>query len=380
MVAAPTFAVSKNFSPQLDFLLLHVCEELQLPESRYNLAVQRYGTLNTVLENSASPFRAFRPLIYPQGSMALGTTVAPLKGQHDLDFVLQLSCDYFRVQPMPLIRSLYEFLQQNGKYRSMTELKNRCVRITYADDFYMDILPACLNPSGGNKCIKVPDCAVRGWSDSNPKGYIEWFEKKSHTLFVGQMMDKAEPIPDQQAVAEKTTLQLAVQLLKRWRDIHYADQGCEFAPISIVLTTLAGEFYRGDRSVSRALMEILVRTVQLIDESRRRGEPHLRLCNPSNTAEDLTERWDSNTTAYDAFERGIRDFRNRWANVMDRKVNIDSELVLLFGETVTDILRKDRQSTQKARIDGNIGVMSTGIITSAAGRVGSVRPNTFYGE
>src|SRR5579864_5078138 len=212
MVAAPAFSVPKDFFAGLDDLLFQVCEQFQLSPARYDLAVERYETLNTVLESSASPFRYFRPEIYPQGSMALGTTVAPIKGPHDLDFVLQLSRDHNAINPMALIRALYDFLHLHGTYGSMTTLKNRCIRITYADAFYMDVLPACLNLAAGGNCIKVPDRGLKGWSDSNPKGYIEWFKKRSRMLFVGRMFDKAAPIPDQQAVSEKDTLQLLVQL------------------------------------------------------------------------------------------------------------------------------------------------------------------------
>jgi hypothetical protein len=48
-------------------------------------------------------------------------------------------------------------------------------------------------------------------------------------------MEKAKPVPAQEAVHEKEPLQLAVQLLKRWRDLAFAEE-C-LAPISVVLTT-----------------------------------------------------------------------------------------------------------------------------------------------
>src|SRR2546430_4959043 len=59
---------------QLDALLLEVCDGLQLRPSRHELAVERYGTVNEILEKAGSPFRFLRPRIFPQGSMALGTT------------------------------------------------------------------------------------------------------------------------------------------------------------------------------------------------------------------------------------------------------------------------------------------------------------------
>jgi hypothetical protein len=380
MVAAPSFSVSKDFSSELDDLLFQICEELQITPGRHALAVERYETLNKVLESSGSPFRQFRPEIYAQGSMALGTTVAPIKGPHDLDFVLELSLDHRTVDPMSLIRTLFEFLRKHGTYHPMATLKNRCVRIEYADDFYMDVLPACVNGAVGGTCIKVPDCALQGWSDSNPKGYIEWFKKKCRMILIRRMMDKAEPIPDQQAVAEKEILQLVVQLSKRWRDLRYANADPKLAPISVVLTTLAAETYRGERSVSQALTSMLSGVVDLIDQSRRRGEQHLHLCNPSNVAEDLTERWASKPAAYDAFERGIRDFHRRWSQLIARQGNVKEDLVALFGEPVAVVLKKRAELRHGARIDGKLGVSSSGLITSVAGTAAPLKPHTFYGE
>ena len=73
-MVAPARAFSQSFTAGLDELLYMVCEELQLTAARYDLAVERYNTLNRVLESPQSPFRYLAPQIYPQGSMALGTS------------------------------------------------------------------------------------------------------------------------------------------------------------------------------------------------------------------------------------------------------------------------------------------------------------------
>lgn len=78
-----------NSKDRLDAVLLEVCEEVQLARTRYDLAVERYGTVNRLLEKVGSPFQFVRPRIFPQGSMALGTTCKPVEGPHDLDFALQ---------------------------------------------------------------------------------------------------------------------------------------------------------------------------------------------------------------------------------------------------------------------------------------------------
>jgi len=127
--------------------------------------------------------------------MRLGTTVRPIEGPHDLDFVCELSLGHEFVEPMRLLHALYGFLRANGTYRPMTSLMNRCVRVEYANEFYMDVLPACRNGFGNGTCIKVPDREVKGWKDSDPVGYATWFERKTRILFLERLLEKAEPIP-----------------------------------------------------------------------------------------------------------------------------------------------------------------------------------------
>src|ERR1700674_1500446 len=115
MAVAPAFSSVPRFTVALDQLLFEVCEELQLTKTRYRLADERYCTLNELLEGDGSPFQHFAPKIYPQGSMALGTTVRlPNLTPHDLDFVLELSVAHYGVDPMALIQALYGFLRDHG--------------------------------------------------------------------------------------------------------------------------------------------------------------------------------------------------------------------------------------------------------------------------
>src|SRR5260370_40875099 len=107
---------------QLDALLLEVCEGLQLRLSRHELAVERYGTVNEILEKAGSPFRFLRPRIFPQGSMALGTTCKPVEGPHDLDFVLQIDAPHWRGRPLSGLISCYEFLHRTRTSRELRSL------------------------------------------------------------------------------------------------------------------------------------------------------------------------------------------------------------------------------------------------------------------
>src|SRR6266576_2492714 len=331
---------------QLDALLLEVCDGLQLRPSRHELAVERYGTVNEILEKAGSPFRFLRPRIFPQGSMALGTTCKPVEGPHDLDFVLQIDAPHWRWHPLAGLSALYEFLSSNETYRKMISLKNRVVRLTYADEFYMDILPAYTDLSSGGTRIR-------------------------------RVMEKAKPVPAQEAVHEKEPLQLAVQLLKRWRDLAFAEE-C-LAPISVVLTTLAGMYYAGEESVSEAMTTILSGIVNAIALEDLQGK-RIVVRNPSNLLEDFGERWDANPQAYNAFKAGIRRLQKEWTVIVAGGRETDKELERLFGEYVRTALVKRAQRLQEARKAGALAVGSTGAITGLASGVARIRPNVFHGD
>lgn len=361
---------------QLDALLLEVCEELQLTRPRYQLAVERYGTVNEILEKAGSPFQFLRPRIFPQGSMALGTTCKPVDGPHDLDFVLQIDAPHWQGHPLAGLAALYEFLRSHETYRKMISLKNRVVRLTYADEFYMDILPAYTDFSSGGTCILVPDRARVALCPSNPQGFILWFRNRCLTR-VRRVLEKAKPVPAQEGVEEKEPLQLAVQLLKRWRDLAFADE-C-LAPISVVLTTLAGVHYSGEDSVSEALTTILAGIVNAMALAELQGR-RIEVRNPSNILEDFGERWDSNPAAYVAFKNGIRALQKEWAVIVAGGRETNRELERLFGEYVRTALVKQTQRLQEARKAGALAVGSTGAITGLGRGVTKIRPNVFHGD
>lgn len=360
---------------QLDSLLFDICEELQLPRTRYDLAVERYGTVNRLLEKAGSPFQFLSPIIFPQGSMALGTTCKPVEGPHDLDFVLRFDPPRWPLHPLAGLSALYEFLRNNETYRGMTSLKNRVVRLTYADEFYMDVLPAYTDYASGGACILVPDRQKVSLCSSNPEGFIRWFHTKCSTRR-RSLMDKAMPVPAQQTVHEKEPLQLAVQLLKRWRDLAF-DDPC--TGISVVLTTLAGTHYSGEESVSQALSAILAGIVKAIDVADLL-EGRIVVRNPSNTQEDFGERWDADPASYNEFKRGVRQFEREWSAIVLGGRETNKELERLFGEYVRTALVKRAQRLQEARKAGSLAVATTGAITGVSRGATPIPRNVFHGD
>lgn len=82
----------------------------------------------------------------------------------------------------------------------------------------------------------------------------------------------------------KTPLQRSIQLLKRHRDVMFADNA-ELAPISMILTNLAGHAYNGETDVYLALRGILSRMLSFVRADRP------RVPNPTHPAEDYADKW-----------------------------------------------------------------------------------------
>ena len=168
---------------QMDDLLERICEKLQLSPTHHKSAEGKYNAVAKWLSRPESKLAGIKIDIYPQGSLRIGTTVRPLRHQeYDLDLVCELGIDWSRNCPVEVLKTVEVCLRENDTYRPMVEKKNRCVRLNYANEFHMDILPAAPNAVNNGGCVKVPDRKMEEWKESNPSGYAKWFEFRSEEL------------------------------------------------------------------------------------------------------------------------------------------------------------------------------------------------------
>ncbi|OLE51708.1 MAG: hypothetical protein AUG51_21665 [Acidobacteria bacterium 13_1_20CM_3_53_8] len=377
--------LSPTASPvtQLDEILALIGTTLEITATQRSAAEQHYLAIARWLGGvEGAPFRLYEPQIYPQGSLRLGTTVKPLSnGEYDLDLVYELQVDYTHIpKPVALIDMLYDRLRDHGTYRDMVERKNRCVRVNYEGQFHLDILPAALDRACGGTCVRVPDCSTQGWKPSNPKGYAAYFDARAATVEFAERSFKAsvEPLPDHVPHEAKTSLQREVQLIKRLRDITFADN-CDLAPISIVLTTLAANNFSGERSVALVIGQTFDSIVAQIPTRGR-----LYVFNPSNPEEDLSERWDKCPEAYLAFCEAMRRWQRAWNALLElRGVDrVVAELERMFGPApVRKAIDEQIRVLEKSRRQGRLGVDGAGVVvTTAVTAVHTPVPkNTFYG-
>lgn len=362
----------------LDFLLAEVVESLQLNGSQIARVESAYRSIGTWLSQPDSSLAPFLPGVYPQGSVALGTTVRPLlRDAFDLDFVVELTAG-FPGTPMELYELLLKRLEQHGTYAPMLERKRRCIRLQYAGDFYVDVLGAraVASPNAPGS-IEVPDRKTPAvWRASNPRGFATWFHNRAQLATRERFLADAAPLPSDWSANSKTTLQRIVQLTKRARDVAFRDG--DAAPRSIVLTTLLAHAYRGRLSVYEALTEALAEIATMIARAQPR---RLVVLNPTNPAEDFSERWDKDRKSYTAFVHEISRLGTELHELRHHSGlnNIATALGHLFGrDNAGQAVHRYQIAFKEARQTGQL--RSTGpaiIMNSTAGRV--IPRNRNYG-
>lgn len=364
----------------LSYILEIICNKLQITNEQHGSAEEKYTAVGKWLADSDSPLYNFQPIIFPQGSFIIGTTVKPLvNDEYDIDLVCHLQRDGTITDPMALLEAVYKRIKDNKIYEPISEKKNRCVRINYKGNFHLDILPARSDPSGGLNYLLVPDRDTQNWKASNPKGYAEWFEDVARVRI--ELLEKAriEPLPQYENLSDKLPLQQTVQLLKRWRDIAFSGKD-DLSPPSIVLTTLTGKNYGKELLITESLTNIINDIINEINSSRG----PLVVLNPSNPKECLTEKWKEDITTYNLFVKSFKEFKQKWEELS--QVSGISEISLrlekLFGEKVVKPAVKEyAQTFESLRQSSKLGVdKKTGILSSISPGVIPIKKNTFYGR
>ena len=201
-----------------------------------------------------------------QGSLSLDTLIKPVRENDEYDADVQVVMnprdDW---EPGAYSHALYEALAQNQDYRDKLQQSTRCVKISFAGDFSMDVVPRITLGERHQIC----NSADNRFEDTDGVGYQRWFHAKSKITNVN--------------------LKRAVRLLKFLRD-----REANYKVPSILLTTLAARtIQEGDRgkdqvkSVASTLTTILTRMDQDLQAQIRR--PSVK--NPALSTETFDRHW-----------------------------------------------------------------------------------------
>ncbi|MCB0460078.1 MAG: nucleotidyltransferase [Flavobacteriaceae bacterium] len=366
---------------QLDDLLDKMAEKVQLGKTRYNRMIEHYEAVKDWIESDEQFFKPYKYDIYPHGSVRIQTTVKPIgKDEFDLDIAIHLKTSWANHSPQRIYNELKRRLGEHEKYKSMMELKNRCVRLNYAGDFHMDIMPGIQESEYNEDKIRVPDKELNSWVSSNPRGYAKWFHHKAN-MVKQSLLEKAlraEGLPADD-FENKKPLQRAVQLIKRYRDICFQKDD-SYKTSSIVLTTVAGQFYNGEDSIYETIDNVITKIRSKMNLQAGR----IKVLNPVNEEEDFTDKWDDEPQYYIEFQKFCEFLYETWQKLKEENGVLEEGELLkgLFGtEIFVEAQKAQTDELENLRERGNLNInRSTGVLTSISGISSSpVKKNTFFG-
>lgn len=310
--------------------LEQVASEIDIPPGKYQDAVDRYQAVGRWLEEGEYPACAGELSIYPQGSFRLGTVVKPIRNgieaSYDIDLVCEIPLRKDQSTPQTVKSMVGNRLREHGTYRKLLDPEGRrCWTLEYAEQdglgFHLDVLPAVLDGRGllsTALAITNKNGSSYSWSASDPRGYGSWFDEKNAAAFSRLIVEQKESIqrrasllyasvdnvPDQLV---RTPLQRSIQLMKRHRDLRFNHHDrIDYAPISIIITTLAAHLYGNEVDVYSALSGIadklqahavlvegkaIDRSLAAMGLIQRRPDGTWYIGNPVNSAENFADRW-----------------------------------------------------------------------------------------
>lgn len=364
----------------LNDLYERIVKNIDISDEMFDNAKQEYTDLGNWIDQATPKYKI---CVYPQGSFALGTVIKPIEDSEDYD--LDLVCEFEQQYGLSAKALKWDIvkplLESYKKTKGKIENKRRCWHVEYEDlpNFHMDIIPAV------NRSIYIDitdhdeEANTYDYIGSNPKGYIDWFNGKKaerRKILYENYCKKHSSILKYSADIEeikeyylKTPLQKSIQILKRHRDIMFADDITRCKPISIIITTIAADLYQNEDNIVDTLTNILENAESYVKKHMKGTEYHID--NPTytgNETENFANKWNEHPERATAFFAWLKKAKN---DLIDERIydlfrtqlaeNFKQALGTTTTERVfTEIAKEDRNAieNQTKKIVTSTGAIS----------------------
>jgi len=263
-----------------------------------------------------------------QGSWAHRTIIKPLPNKEfDADILLHLTeVSIWSADPQEYIKQLRAAFARSSTYSSMIgETKTRCVRIVYANDCHVDVVPYLLLRDGREVIV---NSRTNQFEDTNPQGFTEWMKERD---------DLAHG-----------NLRKVIRLMKYLRDYKGT-----FAVPSVILTTLLGERIQ-DWDVESRYADVPTTLLNLLGDLDSWLAWHLTMptiTDPSSPGTDFNHRWSQ--PQFETFKNEISDYHG-WITEAYDQPDRDKSVAAwqrVFGEDF-------RQPTSSAAVESSLAKAS----------------------
>jgi hypothetical protein len=404
-------------SPQSDVkdaLLTDIAVRIQLPPSLYQRAIERVETLAQWLDRPGSELAGRVTIVYPQGSMAINATIAGCldRDEFDIDAIVQL-VRTGQMSAAMVLDALYRTIkgEKGSRYYELTRRHTRCVSVQYGD-MHVDLTPAELVPGQKPRVSNIfhhrPE-TPRLPGDrivANPFGFAEWFNEVAtrfqkfeeafgrQSIAMDTLLRKAETedVPEQMPAYLKPPAVVALQLIKRFRNVRYESRRGRRPP-GVLLAKLIGE----SSSLSGQLFDELLFQSRKLKQRFSEAQMQFSLIeviNPACHQDRFSDRWPANLDEQRVF---VEDLNLLVYELEKLQRNADLEgigaaFTKLFGEKISQTAIEafaDRSGQRIAggtllteRASGRVDLHGSGLMAGAVPITSSTRAapkHTFYG-
>ena len=350
--------LSYSQKQELGSILEKLAESIDLTESQYRDASERYEAVGKFLADPSGTLAKYNPKVVSQGSFRIGVVTRPVA--EDCEFDVDANCRLHI--SLPAVQEFVKNLVGNcfktdGIYSRMLSEKKRCWRLRYseASKFHMDIVPAVpdsfqwlLNLGVPYKyaehAIRITDLEDENYSSysndfpkSNPEGYALWFldvmkvqADQIRLKLSAELRMSVDRVPDYKV---RTPLQRSIQLMKRHRDLMYNNS--ELKPISIIITTLAARAYSDVMlyNTSSLFYDIVLSIVEKMPDYIESRNGIKWIANPVNPNENFADKWREDKRLEENFYRwhGALLATLRHDKLVKNHADLTEHLRLSFG-------------------------------------------------
>lgn len=348
-----TTAQDDPFADPLDAVLAEIAISIQLPPGLHAKAVDRYEAVRRYIERPGSPLHGRVACFYPQGSMRIDATISTrgTDNEYDIDIVAEIEGP--DDGPEALLDDLEAALEGYPVTRIVRQ--TRCVTLYYADGMHLDVTPARRTAPKEKEGVIAHAKKGAGrdparYVPMNAFGFGEWYtartpvEERFARALNRRLYEQAgvvfadadvHEVPEQAPLLIKSVTTVALQLLKRHRNIVYASATGRVPP-SIVLSCHAGHAAKPGMGLAGMVIRQARWTARAIDDAARAGRL-LSVPNPEYPVELFTDRWPETQNQQVDYARRLHALADGLESARDGDVQLEDLQAWLrqqFGEQV----------------------------------------------
>lgn len=352
----------------IDKILEEGASSLDITPSMFKEAASHYGAMGSFLENNG-----IEADVYPVGSIVMGTIVRPLSDDEDAYFDIDVIVERTDVKkstcaPADVRGPIEGVLISSDRYGDKVKSCDECITLEYVMNgveggFRLD-LDASVHDADDDRiyqCPTYPEYAgwaisiarksADEWLGSNPRGLCEWFRDKNERFAsVGKAKRREmlfrnnkkvyasiEDVPDDM---DRSSLQRAVQILKRSRDEFYRRCGSKDKPASFALAIMCANLSDALPDEASALSILKHFVSSMLGTDQNSSFVLSGLSNESDKwylenpvyGENILANWNNHDA--ELFFRWMKDLDLSLNDLESYKEKRDAAIEALFGKTM----------------------------------------------